>query len=369
MKIWIVWLPNVGKSTLFNALTKSYSADAANFPFCTIEPNIGMVDVRDIRMDKLGEMSKTQKTIYANIKFVDIAGLVKGASQNLGLGNKFLANIREVDVIVQVLRYFDDEAILHVHDKVDPVYDSEIINMELIIADMESVNKQLPALAKTKQKAKEQEAMCEILTKCEKALNQNKYIYDIIGEFSTEEVKILRWLNLITSKPLIYAINIAEWNLNKFADIEKEMSAKLGGKKCVVLSAKLESELQDMDDSERIEYISDSVGSKLHDYSDYPTLDRVIKVAFDTAWLQYYFTTGEKETRAWTIPKGATAPQAAGAIHTDFERWFIKAEIVKYEDLIAAGSWSKAKEAGKLWLQGKDYIMHDGDVVVFKFNV
>lgn len=368
MKIGIVGLPNVGKSTLFNALTKSYAADAANFPFCTIEPNIWIVDVRDVRIDKLAEISNTQKIIYANVKFVDIAWLVKWASQWEGLGNKFLANIREVDAIVQVLRYFADENVLHVHDKVDPIYDSEIINTELIIADMESVSKQLPSLAKMSKKTKEQDAMYEVLQMCDKILSEGKYIYDIISEFSPEQLKVLKSLNLITSKPLVYAINVAESDLVDFAKIEADMSAKLG-KKCVVLSAKLESELQDMDDSERIEYISDTVAAKLHDYSDYPTLDRLIKTAFDTVWLQYYFTTWEKETRAWAIEKWFTAPQAAGVIHTDFERWFIKAEIVKYDDLVAAGSWSKAKEAGKLWLQGKDYIMHDGDVVVFKFNV
>ncbi len=369
MKIWIVWLPNVGKSTLFNALTKSYAADAANFPFCTIEPNIWIVDVRDSRIDKLAQISNSQKIIYANVKFVDIAWLVKWASQWEGLGNKFLANVREVDAIVQVLRYFADENVLHVHDKVDPIYDSEIINTELIISDMESVAKQLPSLVKISKKTKEQEDIYDILLLCEKILNQGKYIYDMIHDFAPEQLKILKSLNLITSKPLIYAINVAESDLNKFLDIENDISSKLGSKKCIVLSAKLESELQDMDDNERIEYISDTVGNKFQDYSDYPTLDRLIKSAFDTVGLQYYFTTWEKETRAWTIPKWSTAPQAAGAIHTDFERWFIKAEIVKYDDLIAAGTWSKAKEAGKLWLQGKDYIMHDGDVVVFKFNV
>lgn len=369
MKIWIVWLPNVWKSTLFNALTKSYAADAANFPFCTIEPNIWIVDVRDMRMDKLAEMSKTQKTIYANTKFVDIAWLVKWASQWEWLGNKFLANIREVDAIVQVVRYFKDDNILHVHDKVDPVFDADIINTELIIADIESISKQLPTLRKMQKKSKEQESMLKILEKCDEILWQNKYIYDIIDEFGVEDKKILKWLNLITSKPLIYAVNVSESDLNKFVEIEKDISAKLGGKKCVVLSAKLESELQWMDDNERIEYISDAVWSSFADYSDYPTLDRVIKVAFDTVWLQYYFTTWEKETRAWTIGKWFTAPQAAWVIHTDFEKWFIKAEIVKYEDLISAWSWSKAKEAGKLQLQGKDYVMNDGDVVVFKFNV
>ena len=368
MKIGIVWLPNVGKSTLFNALTKSYAAAAANFPFCTIEPNVGIVDVKDARLDKLSEIMKTHKTIYSAIKFVDIAGLVKGASQWEWLGNKFLTHIRECDAIVQVIRYFQDPDIAHVHGQVDPHYDAEVINTELIIADLESVEKNHVSLTKIGAKrTKDQEVLYKIYGLAYEALSAGKFIYTIRNHLAPEETKILNGLQFITDKHMIYAVNVSENDLDNFKDIEKDVQEKLGAT-AVVVCAKVESELISLSEEERDEYHTALFG-EVANYADAPTLDRLIKTAFDEVGLMYYFTAGEKECRAWTIPKGCTAPQAAGVIHTDFERWFIRAEVVSYDNLIHDGSRSNAKAAGHLRQEGKEYVVHDGDVMLFKFNV
>lgn len=362
MKIWIVWLPNVWKSTLFNALTKSYSADAANFPFCTIEPNVWIVDVKDSRIDELSEISNTKNKIYANIKFVDIAWLVKWASQGEGLWNKFLAHIREVDAIVQVVRYFNDSDVIHVEWWVDPLRDVEIINTELILSDLEQIESKLPMMEK-KLKAKDKESIeiVPVLQKIKELLENGKIAYDIKDELNDKELKIIRQYNLLTFKPFIYAINISEADLDKAETIKNEFASKLN-KPIAIVCAKLEAEMIEMSDEDKKEY--------LENYGEHvPTLDDLIKLAFDTVGLMYYFTTGEKETRAWTIQKWFTAPQAAWVIHTDFERWFIKAEVVSFENFKQAGWWSKVREKWFLKLEWKDYIVQDWDVIVFRFNV
>lgn len=366
MKIGIVWLPNIGKSTLFNALTKSYAADAANFPFCTIEPNVGIVDVKDPRMDVLSEMSNTKKTIYANIEFVDIAGLVRGAGKGEWLGNKFLSHIREVDAIVQVLRYFNESDVNHVEGEVHPVRDAEIINGELIFSDLEQVDRHLPGLIKKAQKAwdKEAKAIAAVLTKINDTLNAGKMANTL--DLSDAEKKLIKSYNLLTLKPIIYALNISQDDIPNAKAIKEEFESKLDAPVSIVC-AKLESEMMEFESEERNEFIKELLEI---DHTDHiPTLDDLISLAFKTVGLMYYFTTGEKETRAWSIPVDSTAPQAAGAIHTDFEKWFIKAEVVSYDDLVECGSWSGARDKGKLRLEGKDYIVKDGDVIVFKFNV
>lgn len=368
MKIGIIWLPNVGKSTLFNALTKSYAAAAANFPFCTIEPNVGIVDVKDIRLDTLSDIMKTKKTIYSAIKFVDIAGLVKGASQGEGLGNKFLSHIREVDALVQVVRYFQDSEITHVHGNIDPLYDAEIINMELIIADLESVDKNLASLEKMGGKrSKEQDSLLHIYSLAKESLDKGEFVYTIRKNLSPEDIKILKGLQLLTDKHMIYAVNIAEDDLENFKTIEAEIHSKLK-RTAVVVCAKMESELMPLSEEERAEYTEMIFGS-VSDYSTIPTLDRLIKTAFDEVGLMYYFTAWEKECRARTVPKGSTAPQAAWAIHTDFEKGFIRAEVVNYNNILADGGWSAAKAAGHLKQEGKEYVVQDGDVMLFRFNV
>lgn len=366
MKIGIVWLPNIGKSTLFNALTKSYSAPAENFPFCTIEPNIGIVDVKDPRIDKLSELSNTKKTVHANIEFVDIAGLVRGAGKGEWLGNKFLAHIREVDTIVQVLRYFNESDVNHVEWSIDPIRDAEIINWELAFADLEQIDRHLPGLIKKAQKAgdKEAKALSEILSKANETLLNGKMLNEL--DLDEKEKKLIKAYNFLTIKPIIYALNVSQEDIPRAAEIKKEFEEKLGASVSIVC-AKLESEMMEFSNEEREEFIKELL--EIDQAEHIPTLDDLIALAFRTVGLMYYFTTWEKETRAWTIPVWSTAPQAAGAIHTDFERWFIKAEVVAYEDLITLGSWARVKEKWLLKLQGKDYIVKDWDVMVFKFNV
>lgn len=366
MKIWIVWLPNVWKSTLFNALTKSYSADAANFPFCTIEPNVWVVEVKDYRIDELSRISNTKKTVYANIKFVDIAWLVKWASKGEWLWNKFLAHIREVDAIVQVVRYFEDDDVVHVEWWVNPLRDIDIINAELIISDLEQIESKIPTLEK-KFKAKDKEAleMLPILLKMKDILSRWQIAYDLKDELSDKELKILRQYNLLTFKPFIYAFNVSEASLNYANKIIEEFGTKLN-KPVAVVSAKLEQEMIDLNDQDKKDYLD---WLKDDESIIIPTLDDLIKLAFDTVWLMYYFTTWEKETRAWTLKKGSTAPQAAWVIHTDFERWFIKAEVVDYEKFVQAWWWSKSKEKWVMRLEWKDYIVKDWDVILFRFNV
>lgn len=368
MKIGIVGLPNVWKSTLFNALTKSYSASAENFPFCTIDPNVGIVDVKDERIDKLAELSQSQKKVYATTEFVDIAGLVKGASKGEGLGNKFLSNIRETDAIVQVLRYFQDPDVVHVEGTVDPLRDVEIINTELILADLEQLDRSLPYLqkkAKTWAASKDEKRTAEILELFQKNLNEGKLLCSLKEELSEEDIKLVKSYNFLTLKSFIYALNIAQDDIPQAQAIQKEYEEKLHAPVAVVC-VKLEEEMLDMEEEEKIEFISELVSVEKQAI---PTLDHLISLAFSTLGLMYYFTTWEKETKAWTIKKGSTAPQAAGAIHSDFERGFIKADVVSYDDLVTAGSRAGAREKGLLRQEGKTYVVQDWDVIIFKFNV
>ncbi|MFA5747987.1 MAG: redox-regulated ATPase YchF [Candidatus Absconditabacterales bacterium] len=368
MKIGIVGLPNVGKSTLFNALTKSYSAPAENFPFCTIDPNIGIVEVKDHRIDELSKLFNSKKKVYANIEFVDIAGLVKGASKGEGLGNKFLSHIREVDTIVQVLRYFKDSDVVHVEGTIDPMRDVEIINTELILADLEQIEKTLPGLERKAKLTgnKDEQKLTEILGKIKTVLQQGKIAHSIKEYLSTEEQKLLKNYNLLTFKPIVYAINISQEDIVYGHKIAEEFMVKLQSPVAIVC-AKLESEMIDLKDEEKQDFFKELL--EIDKLTHIPTLDDLISLAFNKVGLMYYFTAGEKESKARTIPTGSTAPKAAGAIHTDFERGFIKAEVVNYKDLIECGSRVKAKEKGLLKLEGKDYIVKDGDVIIFKFNV
>lgn len=349
-------------------MTKSYAADAANFPFCTIEPNVGIVEVRDPRIDALSTMSNTQKKIYAAIEFVDIAGLVKWAGQGEWLGNKFLSHIREVNAIVQVLRYFHDSDVTHVEWAVDPVRDREIINTELMFADLQQVEKAFPALEKKAKSTKETLLMQEYewLRKVLDYLQRGVWLYGQKDNFTPKELELLRKYNFLSFKPIVYALNVSQDDLPRAKQIQDEYAEKLSAPVCVVC-AKLESEMMEFDPEERKEYLGELVEK---DHVDHiPTLDDLIALAFKTVGLMYYFTTGEKETRAWTIPVNSKAPQAAWAIHTDFERWFIKADVVSCDALIQAGSWPAAREKWLVRLEGKEYVVQDGDVMVFKFNV
>lgn len=368
MKIGIVWLPNVGKSTLFNALIRSYSAPAENFPFCTIEPNVGIVEVKDERVKSLSEMSKSIKTVFAHVEFVDIAGLVKGASKGEWLGNKFLSHIRECDAIVQVLRHFKDSEVVHVEWTIDPMRDVEIINTELIMADLEQIDKNLSTIAKRAKTAnsKEDLRLAELLMEIKTVLVEGKIAHAIKEKLSKDDLRLLKPYNLLTMKPFVYAINIGQDDIPYSHDIANEFMLKLQSPVAVVC-AKLESEMMEMNNDEKKEFVQELLS--MDKITHIPTLDDLITLAFNKVWLMYYFTTGEKETKAWTIPIASTAPQAAGAIHTDFEKGFIKAEIVGYQDLINDGSRAKAREKWHIRLEGKDYIVQDGDVIIFKFNV
>ena len=365
MKIGIVWLPNVWKSTLFNALTNTYAADAANFPFCTIEPNIGIVDVKDHRVDRLAQMSKTQKTIYASIKFVDIAGLVKWASTGEWLWNQFLSNIREVDAIVQVVRHFTTSEVVHVEWTTDPLRDISIINTELIFADMQSIEKKLPELER-RMKAQDPEAKAQKMfyERLQQHLLDGKLLIELADTLNSEERQWIKYLQFLTYKPFLYAINVDESELINAESIKQEFAKKLWAPVAVVC-ATFEAQLIGMEQDDKQLFIEELKQGK--DIS-IPTLDDLIRLAFDTVGLMYYFTTGEKETRARTIKKWATAPQAAGEIHTDFEKKFIRAETVNAEQLLEVGSWSAAKEKWLLRIEGKEYIMQEGDVVLFRIG-
>lgn len=363
MKLGVVGLPNVGKSTLFNAITQA-GAEIANYPFCTIEPNVGVVAVPDERLDKLAALYDSKKITPTYLRFVDIAGLVKGASHGEGLGNKFLSHIREVDAIVHVVRCFVDSNITHVSDKIDPVSDMETINLELIFADIETINAKMgraQSMAKTGDKKYKIEL--ELLEKILAHLESGKPVRTM--EFDEEEQKFVDELFLLTDKPVIYAANIAESDLGKPEnDLVKAVEAKAAEENAevLVICAKVEEELSQLDPEEKAMFL-ESYGITESG------LNRLVKKCYKLLHLISFLTAGEKETRAWTITEGTKAPQAAGKIHTDFEKGFIRAEIVPYETMLEYGSYNQAKEHGKVRSEGKDYVMKDGDVVLFRFNV
>lgn len=368
MKIWIVWLPNVWKSTLFNALTNNYAADAANFPFCTIEPNVWIVDVKDPRVDEMAKISNTQKIIYATTKFVDIAGIVKWASQGQWLWNKFLANIREVDAIVQVVRYFQDSEITHVDWSVDPMRDIETINAELLLADLEFIEWKYNALERKAKMVKDDELQQEfwLLTILKEGLWKWILSHNLRESLSDKQLEIMDWYHLLSDKPFIYCINVSEENLKDFEQIKSDFEKKLSAPVAVVC-AKFEADMIWMESSEKLEFIREVVWQDV-EFEKLPTLDTLIKLAFDTVGLMYYFTTWEKETRAWTIHKNSPAPVAAWAIHWDIQKWFIKAEVINYQHFVDCWGWSKAKEKWHLKLEWKEYIVQDWDIIVFKHN-
>ena len=355
LSIGIVGLPNVGKSTLFNALTKN-NVLAANYPFATIEPNVGVVGVPDERLAILAKIFGSQEILPATVSFVDIAGIVKGASEGEGLGNKFLANIRETDAICQVIRVFSDGDVVHVDGRVDPASDMETINTELALADLQSLEKALPRIEKEARQNKERALLLEEMKKAEAVLQSGKPISS-----ANVDLELLNELHLLTAKPFLYVFNVDAAELAD-EDLKKKMQALVTPAEAIFLDAKTEAELAELSDEDAMELLN-SIGLKE------PGLATLARVGFNTLGLQTYLTAGPKEARAWTIHKGDTAPQAAGVIHTDFQKGFIKAEVVSFTDLVAAGSMAEAKAAGKVRMEGKDYIMQDGDVVEFRFNV
>ncbi|WP_195573718.1 redox-regulated ATPase YchF [Paenibacillus sp. 1001270B_150601_E10] len=364
LKAGIVGLPNVGKSTLFNAITQA-GAESANYPFCTIDPNVGVVEVPDERLNKLTELVTPNRTVPTAFEFVDIAGLVRGASKGEGLGNKFLAHIREVDAIVHVVRCFEDENITHVDGKVDPISDIQTINLELILADLESVEKRLDRTKKNmKSGDKKYAAEAAVLEKIKEALYNDMPVRSV--ELSDDERALIRELHLLTVKPVLYAANVSEDEVssadnNPYVLKVKEFAAEEGAE-VVPISAKVEAEIAELEGEDRDMFLEE-LGL------EESGLNRLIKAAYRLLGLYTYFTAGVQEVRAWTIRKGMKAPQAAGVIHTDFERGFIRAEVVSYDDLVAAGTMAVAREQGKLRLEGKEYVVNDGDVMHFRFNV
>lgn len=361
MQVGIVGLPNVGKSTLFNALTKSYSAEAANFPFCTIEPNTGMVNVNDERLEQIRAVVNGAKVIPATVEFVDIAGLVEGASRGEGLGNKFLSHIRNVDAVLQVVRAFDDGNVHHVAGSIDPKRDIEIINLELIFADIETLTKRIgDNEKKVRAGDKEAKSRADIYTRLLEHLESGKIAS--LMDMTDDEKKSIADLHLLTAKPFIYAVNVAE---DRLGTPEAELRTMIGVDDAKIpvlpISAKIEMDMMDLDDEEK-KFFLEELG-----ITNNP-MDEIIKTCYDLLGLQYYFTAGEVEVRAWTIKKGWTAPEAAGVIHTDFQKKFIKADTLNWKDLVEFGGWAGARENGKVRMEGKEYIVQDGDVILFKFG-
>lgn len=360
----IVGLPNVGKSTLFNAITKA-GAEAANYPFATIDPNVGMVEVPDWRLQRLTELVRPKKTVPTTFEFTDIAGIVRGASKGEGLGNQFLSHIRQVDAICHVVRCFDDDNITHVEGRVDPLADIDTINLELVLADLESANKRYTRVAKIA-KTKDKDAVAElaVLDKIKPVLEEGISARSI--EFTDEEQRIVKSLFLLTTKPVLYVANVAEedvadYETNDYVNKVKEFAASENAE-VIVISARAEEEIAELEEEDKAEFL-EALGI------EESGLDQLIRAAYDLLGLATYFTAGEQEVRAWTFRKGIKAPQAAGIIHTDFERGFIRAETVSFEDLNQYGTMQAAKEAGRVRLEGKDYVVQDGDVMLFRFNV
>ena len=354
LKCGIVGLPNVGKSTLFNALTSSSNAQAANFPFCTIEPNIGVVPVLDRRLDKLADISKSKKKIYTTVSFVDIAGLVKGASKGEGLGNKFLSHIREVDAVIHLIRCFDSEDIQNVNKTVDPVRDLEIIETEMKLADIESIEKRL----EKKNRGKNDEITNEILEKSLDLINSNKDLKEINHNFSYKEIKMT---DLLSLKPKLFACNVDEQSIQNGNEYTKECVKKFGNQNTSIISAEIENQINQLNKDEK-----DSFMNLLNIKET--SLNNLIKKGYELLEIETFFTSGFEESRAWTINRNCSAPEAAGVIHSDFQKGFIRAETVSYNDFIECNGWLEAKNRGKMRLEGKDYIVCDGDVLNFRFN-
>ncbi len=362
LRAGIVGLPNVGKSTLFNALVANAKADAANFPFCTIEPNVGVVAVPDERLTVLTKLSSSAQTVPTRMEFVDIAGLVKGASKGEGLGNQFLSHIREVDAIVHVVRCFDNDDIIHVSGSVDPLRDIEVINLELCLADLAQVDRRCDRTRKQARANKEAQAELVVLEKLQTALNEGKSIR--LLNLSEEESEIIKPLGLLTAKPVIYATNVSEDDLatgNPWVEQVQKLAITENAQ-VVIVSAQVESELVELPEAERADFL-ESLGV------EEGGLKTLIRATYKLLGLRTFLTTGPKETRAWTIHAGMSAPQAAGAIHSDFERGFIRAETVAYHDLVTSGSMQAAKEKGLVRSEGKEYVVQEGDVMLFRFNV